>query len=252
MNIFTKFLIGLGVVYLGAVAYTNSGYASSFDEIATATYKLHEGAVPICSAVAVSPTQLVTANHCVGGEGLNIRFEKLDADYKPTSIDVRFTKTIRTLKEYDIAMIELKDGTLPNYVDIAKPSEVKLAFGTELVAIGYPKVMEITLTRGQYGQTVSLLELDSDMKKPFYKLTTPITGGNSGGGLYAEVDNTWKLIGLTTAGFRDVSFMNYASTVDAIAAVTASLIKLDTPKEGDGAKNEQPVKDKLINPSDEK
>lgn len=236
---------------VGLLGLTSVASASTFDEIATATYKLHEGGVPICSAVAVSPTQLLTANHCVDGKDLNIRFEKLDAEFKPISIDVRFTKTVRTLKEYDIAMLELKDGTLPNYVDIAKSGETKLLFGTELVAIGYPKVMEITLTRGQYGQTVSLVDLDSDMKKPFYKLTTPITGGNSGGGLYAEVDGTWKLIGLTTGGFRDVSFMNYASTMEAVAAVTASLIKLDAPK-ADDKKAEVPEKDKagLINPAD--
>jgi V8-like Glu-specific endopeptidase len=239
---------------VGLLGLTSVASASTFDEIATATYKLHEGGVPICSAVAVSPTQLVTANHCVGGKDLNIRFEKLDKEFKPVSIDVRFTKTLRTLKDYDIAMLEIKDGTLPNYVDVAKVDEAKLTFGTPLVAIGYPKVMEITLTRGEFGQVVSLAELSSDMKKPFYKLTTPITGGNSGGGLYAEVGGTWKLIGLTTAGFRDVSFMNYASTTEAIAAVTISLIKFDAPKADGETKEDAPQKDSsgkvLVNPSD--
>lgn len=247
-----KFLTATAVA-LGLMAVPAT--ASTFEEIGAATYKLHDGMRPICSAVAVSPTQLVTANHCVGSDDLNIQIVKLDDEFKPVAIDVKFVKTIRTLREYDQAMLELKDGILPSYVDMAKPEEVDLKLGTPMITVGYPMVQEITLTHGEFSAMASLVGMDSDMKKPFYKSTIPVTGGNSGGGAYIEIDGTWKLIGLTTGGYRHVSFMNYFSTVDGLKSLTANLIKLEEKEdtsglEGEVLKNSERETGELINPAD--
>lgn len=246
-----------------ALLGASAAQASTIEQIAASTYKLYEDNRPICTAVAISPTQLATANHCVDGENLNVRVEKLDAEFKILSSDVRYVKTVRTSKEHDQAMLELKDPDLKfeTFVDIAKPEEVKLSLGTPIITVGYPKVMEITLTHGEFSSLASLTDMDPDMKKPFYKSTIPVTGGNSGGGLYSEIgplvgdnlEKNYKLIGLTTGGFRDVSFMNYFSTVDGLKSLTASLIKLDildTIKPNPDIKLDEGVRDGLINPED--
>jgi S1-C subfamily serine protease len=215
----------LAATLVGLLALTGAANASTIKQIGDSSYKLYDGADSICSSVAVSPTQLVTAKHCMGSTALNITLEKLDKEFNVIASKTLYLKEVRTLSKFDQVMLELKDPdeTLPVWVDIAKPEEVKLELGSPVIAVGYPKVMELTLTHGEFGSKVSLKKFDDSMTEPFYKVTVPITGGNSGGGLYTlitpdkvtaeegapEPKPTYKLIGLATAGFRDVSFMNY-------------------------------------------
>lgn len=248
--------IAAGLAGLLGIFAASSASAGSFDALGKSMYKLYDGADSICSSVAVSPTQLVTAKHCMGSTELNITVEKLDKEFKVISSKTLYLKEIRTLSKFDQVMLELKDPdeTLPTWVTIAKPEEVKLELGSPIVALGFPKVMELTLTHGEFSSMTSLKKFDDSMTEPFYKVTIPITGGNSGGGLFQEIDGTYKLIGLATAGFRDVSFLNYFSTVEGLRDLTASLIKFPEDK----VKDEKAGKDvtktiddgKRINPSD--
>lgn len=230
---------------IGALALLAAGTAnaSQIYEIGNATYKLYDGGAPICSAVAVSPTQLVTAAHCVDSKNLNIQIEKLGPDFKPLAIDVRFLKVTRTFKGKDVALLEIKDGILPQYVEIASPKEVNLKLGDPVIVVGYPKVKEITLTHGEFSSMASLT--DMGLEGAFYKVTAPVTGGNSGGGLYGEFidevtnEKEYRLIGLTTGSFRDVSFLNYFSTVDSLDLLLKNMLNI----KGD------PIKTEAINPN---
>ncbi len=228
--------------------------ASSLEEIKNATYKLYDDGVPICSAVAISPTQLVTANHCVdGSSNLSISVETLDPkDLKPVSITQNFVKVVRTIKDKDVAMLQLKaTNTALHVADYAVPKETKMNFGDPVIVVGYPKVMEVTMTHGEFSSMASLKEHGLDAL--FWKITAPVTGGNSGGGLYKEFNKgDYKLVGLTTAGFRDVSFMNYFSTVESLESVLVGLVDKKNPLELPVEIKIDIEKDKagLVNPSD--
>lgn len=247
---------------LAAVAAVTLGLggvasASTLEEVAKASFKLHDNGSPNCSAVAISPTQLVTAFHCVAeGTGvsnnLSIHFDTLDENYNVISSQIETVKVVRGIKNKDVAFLELRNPKampITTYVDVAKPDEVNLKFGDPLIVVGYPMAIDLTVTHGEFTGLVPLPI--SGTVGGFYKTTVPVTGGNSGGGLYAEFGDEFKLIGLTTAGYTNVSFMSYFSNVNSLNEVMKNLWSLEetaTTVSGDiGTPS-----DKVINPSDDK
>lgn len=208
-----------------AFAFAGPVYADTLADASKAVYKLYSDERANCSAVGISPTQLVTAAHCVGTSGeLSIRASLVNSNFKETSRVVLFTDTVRTLSDRDVAFIELrgKDAKI-NYTRLC--TEVSFELGSKMYALGYPKTQELTLTEGMYTDTVNLPSLG--LTKAFYKTTIPITGGSSGGGLFVQDDQGYCLAGLATAGYRDVSFMNYFSTLDSLKEVTKYLLRTD-------------------------
>lgn len=201
-------------------------FATSLEDSAKALYKLHSNDRAICSAVAVSPTQLVTAAHCISpdlsirvyNEGFDRRGEKWEVrSYSSYSVTV-----VRTDSKGDVAFLELlaPDVALKP-IDIADAYAPK--FGDRLIAIGYPRTDELTITEGMFTAIADLPDLD--MSGAFYKTTVPITGGSSGGALIRDFGGgDYRLIGLTTANYRDVSFQSYFSTVERLNAVVAGLL----------------------------
>lgn len=236
--------------------------ASSLETIQKSTYKLFDGENGACSAQAISPTQLITAFHCVDGSNLSIRTEKLDENFKLVSSDIEYVKVIRGMKSKDVALLELRDPStrLPTWVDVAAESEVKLKFGDPVVAIGYPMVKDLTITHGEFTGFVPWPNTHDDMEGGFYKVTTPVTGGSSGGGLYVNFGTEgYKLVGTTTGGYSNVSFMAYFSNTKSLNEVMKNLVETEkfdesvvveelelTPPATPDESNE------LINPSDEK
>lgn len=201
--------------------------ATSLEDSAKAVYKLYSGDRAICSAVAVSPTQLVTAAHCISpnlstriyNEGFNRRGDAWEVrSYSSYTLTV-----VRTDRAGDVALIELLGGDVTlDKIDIASAYAPK--FGDRLLAIGYPRTDELTLTEGMFTASVQLPL--PDMTGAFYKTTVPVTGGSSGGALIRDFgDGDYRLIGLTTGGYRDVSFQTYFSTVERLNAVTKNLLR---------------------------
>lgn len=262
-----KKVITAAAVALGLMAAPAS--ASTLEEIAASTYMLYSGGNPHCSIVAISPTQFVTAHHCVEDtDDLNVRTIQKNDKFEKTSEEVRYLKVLRTLKGKDVAFLELLDPvkSMPNttFVDVATPDQFKPKFGDPLIAVGYPKVVDLTVTDGEF---TGLVELPiSGMEGGFYKTTIPVTGGNSGGGLYAPVypdgtvstvgfapSHSWdnyKLVGLTSAGYRDVSFMSYFSTVDFLKDVMIGLVNTGKPEAKTTEADDTKTSGKLIRPEE--
>jgi S1-C subfamily serine protease len=247
MNKLKAFLIG-AVSLLGV----SVAQASTLDEIASSTYKLYIGGVAGCSSVAVSETKLVTAAHCIEGKDQFIAVEKLGPNFEHLSTEIVYVDVIRVIKAKDVALLEIRDGKLPTFVDVASPDEVDLKFGDHLTAVGYPKVQELMVTEGQFSAVVPGPFAEWADEK-FYKISVPITGGNSGGGLYKSHWDLksgrieYELVGLTSAGYRDVSFMNLASTVESLDAVLKNLLNT-TPKHESAGTDAGG----LVNPADQK
>lgn len=226
-----------------ALTGTAPALAANLQDTAAGVYRLHLGPLPVwgaeanafnCSAVAISGSQLVTAAHCIPtdyqSKVLSIVVTEKDRAEITQQTILPF-KVLRLNRSEDTAFIELKSKTyeLPSYVDIAASFEPTM--GDPIYALGYPRGDVITLTEGMYTATVPLDDITrGQWKGDFYKTTIPITGGSSGGGLFTRDWNTetkdwdYKLVGLASAGYRDVSFQNYFSHFDSLQRVMRGLV----------------------------
>lgn len=234
MTTFKKILAATMMAVAGA-GISTTAIAATLTDTAASVYRLHLGPLPVwgaeanafnCSAVAVSDHQLVTAAHCIPFDyqtkTLSIVLTENDRTQILQQTILPF-KVLRLNRSEDTAFIELHSKTykLPNWVDVAAEYSPKL--GDPVYALGYPRGDVLTLTEGMYTATVPLeRESRGQWKGDYYKTTVPISGGSSGGGLFTREWNPeikdwdYTLIGLATAGYRDVSFQNYFSTLEAL------------------------------------
>lgn len=258
MNAISKTLFVISAGLLALFAGMELAKADNvYTDIGNSVYKLYTSEKADCSAVAVSKNQLVTAAHCVDtSDPLSIRVDsevwnkdKLDSQ----SSTVHFLNKVRVLKSKDVAFLELKDKSIE-----LKPTEIcktdNLEFGDRVYAIGFPKVLDKTITEGLFtSQTVLPI---AGLDGPFYRTTIPVTGGNSGGGLFTydlknEVKGIFCLTGITSAANMSVSFMSFFSPLTSLQEVTKSLLNAEVKKastEGDGGSAFK----KVINPSDDR
>ncbi len=247
------------LLWLALTASLTFAHASSLDEIRRGTLMLYNGADGFCSGTLIAPDLILSAAHCANeGDGVNVRLQTLDEGEVVLSEKIVYVKPVRTLKEWDVALFSPLDpkvnfvqafGDSVAVIDIASGDEAKtLKFGDRVLAFGYPKAFQLQVTDGLFSGTKVLKGM---YEHATYKISAPITGGNSGGGLYTYVcppTDTLKqcgyaLIGVNVAGMRDVSFMNYAAPYAAIMAVTQGFVmaKLmeqigDKPGEGTDSK----------------
>jgi S1-C subfamily serine protease len=236
----------IGALFLAAS--TIYARASSLDDIQKGTLMLYNGGDGFCSGTLIAPDLILSAAHCADqGDGVNVRVQTLDDKDEVLSEKLVYVKAVRTLKEWDVALFSPKDskqnfvqafGSSVAVIDVASDDEAKtIKLGDRVLAFGYPKAFQLEVTDGLFSGLKFLK--GSIWEHQLYKISSPITGGNSGGGLYLTLaDGTLKLLGVNVAGFRDVGFMNYATTHDAIMAVMKGFVApSQTPhvdKPGDG------------------
>lgn len=227
-NILTAAALGLLSACTAAPAY-----ASSLEEVFKSVVKIGDENRPFCSAVAVSPTQAVTAGHCVDSNlnDIQVKVEILDGNFETLETKSVYMKTLRYLKDLDVAFVEIKgDYKFENYVDVATTDEATefLKIGSDVKAVGYPMAEDLTVTEGVY---TGFIKAPINMiKGGMHKTTIPITGGNSGGALIAEVaDGDYKVFGLASLVNTRVSFMSFFTSTDAVQKVMVGL--LDLPKD---------------------
>ena len=257
-NILTAVTLGL----LSACTTSAPAYASSLEEVFKSTIKIGDANRPFCSAVAVSPTQAITAGHCVDSnlDDIQVKIEVLDDDFETLETKSVYMKTLRYLKDLDIAFVEIKgDYKFETYADIATEAEADelLKIGTPVKAVGYPMAEDLTVTEGVY---TGFIKAPIDMiKGGMHKTTIPITGGNSGGALISEVaDGDYKVFGLASLVNTRVSFMSFFTSTDAVQKAMVGL--LDLPKDETSNEKAEGVRDEkvmegmnwydLINPED--
>lgn len=237
MNIFIKAgLIALGIIGV-SVGCSNSGFASPLSNAASSVYKLYESNDGICSAVAVSDIQLVTAAHCIkDGGDYTLVFDNVDPNSELATVSqtVMAVKPIRVLRDKDVALLELVDPTVKiggvtydfrlNKTRVCSKDDYEI--GDRMYAIGYPAAMELTITEGMYTGLASLKN-DLNISGLSYKTTVPVIGGNSGGGLFVNDADGLCLTGITSATYNAAftSFMSYFSRLDKIEEVTKDILR---------------------------
>ena len=215
---------------------TLGAQATSLNDALKGTVKLYSSDTGICSATLVADDVLLTAGHCVNEKDLNIRVQVKDKDFNLLREEIIYVDVSKKLTDLDLAILTPKDklnsfktvlGNNISVVSVATPEQAgsELWTGADIWTIGYPKAMELTVTQGLF---TGVVESPTDLEaSPVYQITAPITGGNSGGGLYIRVDGEFYLVGVTVAGFRDVSFMNYATNNDNVQKILKGFVEAD-------------------------
>lgn len=218
-----KFIIAVGVALSLLVGQAS---ASTTVDILSSTFKLHRDGTPICSGQFVETDSVkdifLTAAHCVKDKDATysvVRYHVND-NLDPTYDQVVYLKRSKVLANRDVAVLEVVDPSVVEFdtVDVASEEEAKtLQPGYPVIFVGYPMVKEITVTDGLFtGRVKTPPEAGKTVTHHLFRATVGVTGGSSGGGLYAEFDGEWKLLGTAYGGFTIPDFINYFSTTDAV------------------------------------
>ncbi len=202
------------------------GSAADLKTSVNATKKVYTNQTGYCSSTVVAKDTLLTAGHCSDEKIMNTRMQKLNDKFELVYEEVVYLKRVKYDDKHDLALFQPID---PSYtfkeapVSLATPEDVKnLEIGQTLVAIGYPKAQIRTVTKGEFTDVTHIP--GSPWEDGLYQITVPITGGNSGGGLYVTDGNDYRLLGVTVAGYKDVSFMNYATTYEQTMAILSGFV----------------------------
>lgn len=219
--------------------------ASTLEEAAAATYKLYMGSDPGCSMTFVGNDDngaiFLTAAHCVDAPTsrkptetapeeftLNFRVPTVTDGFAVTDEEVHYLKVLRRSTDDDTAILQTANKKLALPIAAATIATVEegdgIAFGTDLVVLGFPAAEEKSITKGNFTtKRPGVLGV-----KEQYQTTVPVAGGNSGGGLWAQFGDEYKLIGTTSAKRRDNDIMSYFSTAGAVKRILAGF--LNKPK----------------------
>lgn len=229
---FKKTLTSL-LVACALVFGMSAAQASTLADIEAGTYLLHSNGEPVCSAQAVTAsgqTLLITADHCTDTLNAEYAIHFLHRDpediSRKISEQVYYAEVIKRVPESDIAILRtLADAELPT-VDMAIPVIAKRALskGTKVLVAGYPHtatapIQDLVFTEGMFtGLSKSWMP---SVKSTMYRTTGSVHYGNSGGGLYAMVGGTWRLVGIAsqTNPHRMWSDSLFAKIDDVVSAI---------------------------------
>jgi len=116
----------------------------------------------------------------------------------------------------DLALLVLvdTDRLIENVATVA-PSDIELNMGDPVWVVGYPRGMAKKVTAGIFGSIETI-----NFPKPgteYFTTSSDITGGNSGGGLFARSnDGRYVLIGVSQVVMDGIWFMSYFGTLEAV------------------------------------
>lgn len=121
-------------------------------------------------------------------------------------------------EDKDIAVLIIKDASFP-YLKMANLSTVKI--GDDIYAIGAPKGMAYTLTKGTVSAKERIVENES-----FIQIDAAINEGNSGGPL---LNDAGEVLGMNTMKMTDSEGIGLAIPADRIASTLKELgVETDT------------------------
>ena len=121
-------------------------------------------------------------------------------------------------EDKDIAVLVIKDASFP-YLKMANLSTVKI--GDDIYAIGAPKGMAYTLTKGTVSAKERIVENES-----FIQIDAAINEGNSGGPL---LNDAGEVLGMNTMKLTDSEGIGLAIPADRIASTLKELgVETDT------------------------
>lgn len=143
-----------------------------------------------CSGAVVAKNRVLTAAHC------------LQYPNEKTVINGFTAKVLKRDVDVDLMLLEVE--TPDSGVPVANKTP---AYDTKAYTVGFPLGDQV----GQRVVTDGRVQSKYPMSKPydltpFMLVTAPVIYGNSGGGVYAFVEGSWKLVGIVS-GMQGTAIM---------------------------------------------
>lgn len=213
-----------------SIAVTSSAYAASdISAIYPTVVQVANQDENICSGVSINPSEIskdaigtyvVTAKHCINDDA-NGMYKVIVRNYNKESISnsetVYKARVLKYSYDYDLAILRVLDSSVNiPYSDLIPENHAAYA-GDDVVTIGYPLGEDLTITKGVL-EPKSYLKLGNYGINLYWRASPAIINGNSGGGLFTEVDGKYYLLGITSAvkvkDTQVVTFMGVYVPVD--------------------------------------
>jgi S1-C subfamily serine protease len=223
-------LAAVAVLCLASIAHAQDPVAAKklWDQVAAPTAKLSNS----CTAEIIYSnrdqrtgkveTLVLTAKHCVDtakpGDTQTVDVTSYDGRLNAVKVTSYLADVAGKAAASDVALLRLRDKeTYFEKVIALESAEAPLLFGEDVIAVGYPRAMALTLTRGALGP-IDRINV-TGQEHGYLRSSTDIAPGSSGGGLYhIAADGDWKLIGIATAGVTSAPFMTFFTSIDEIEA----------------------------------
>lgn len=213
---------------------SSSAFASSIEDITRGTFVLYADGTSICTTQLVSPDLLLTANHCVEKPDAKYSIKKVNKSVEGDIISEEIFYAVPTElnKDNDTAILKLFTPFYAPAVDVATDEEAAtLKLGDPVLLFGYPGSTyspqeTLIVTDGLYSGIVEALVPDLGGK--FIRATATSYYGKSGGGLYAEFNGEWKLIGSNSQ--LNPEMISEFSLATSTEAVNEIIVKASTTK----------------------
>ena len=171
-----------------------------------------------CTGVWIGQTSILTAAHCVDDGEVTAYLERTDVElpsgtYKtPEAAPKRFAVVVKRDAFADLAL--LRAISLPAPHDVARVHFGSIAAGTHCATVGHSLGLWYSYSSGEVA-AVRFAELGEDRAQLWLQTTTPISPGNSGGGLF---DDAGELLGIASSVAvrgANVGFFVPSSTIEA-------------------------------------
>lgn len=172
-------------------------------------------------------TVILTAKHCVSDTKVVDVVRVNHKNMREIGKTV-YRGDVSTCWSSDIATVTLrdKDTWFPATARIAKDEP---SYGDEVVSVAFPKGRSLTITEGRLGY-IEEVPFFATKSNEFYRATPDIIGGSSGAPLFVKSETGYEVVGVTTGGYRDNTFMNYFTPLNEIK--TCLKDKIDASKRG--------------------
>lgn len=166
------------------------------------------------SGVILSPGIILTAAHVAENEGLvSSRKEGLVGDilFLEDAIE-------RNNNKVDLALLWYREGI---HCPCVKLADYEAQVDEPVIVVGFPSGIAQVVTEGKSQGVLS--DIKTYISNGFFGMevflgkrlvtTAPVSGGNSGGGVFVKRNNEWQLVGILVEGVANLSFAVPLSTI---------------------------------------
>jgi S1-C subfamily serine protease len=165
-------------------------------------------------------TLLLTARHCVDGQSKRhqIIYAPIYQGNRLVEERALIASVIGADWASDTALLKLHDtDTLFEKLVTLAPERPILFEGEDVWAVGWALAKTRVVTEGTFGNLDILNLINEAEDIEYYRATTQIAGGNSGGALFHKTDKgDYEQIGLATASNRQHDFLTLWTPIQAI------------------------------------
>ncbi len=204
-------LAAIAFALLSSVGFAQ---ASTLEQIHNASFELSQDGVPVCSGTFVTPTEFLTAGHCVVNPDEHIYSI---AVWDKTTVKVFPLLPNKVNHDTDTATLTLLD-TSAHFPSVDVAAAWSPTVGQEWIVGSYPMVLHyFTIGKGTFTD-ITFTPEGLDGKISYQGIINGFAPGSSGGGVYAWVAGTYRLIGTVEGGMPQFGLF-FSSTVDGVKAV---------------------------------